>query len=75
VGITPVPARFAGNAYPARRDEMLNEWGRWLGADSLLQELPAVLPDEAFTGTTHLKPGAVPGFSETLGKALKLQVR
>ena len=76
IGITPVPSRFARGKYPGRRDEMLRQWGRWLGVDeaALLYELPAVLPDELFTGVTHLKPAAVPVFSEMLARALKARL-
>ncbi|MEY2407524.1 MAG: hypothetical protein QOF48_194 [Verrucomicrobiota bacterium] len=71
VGITPVPAKFAGPKYPATRDRMLQQWGGWLGADRLLEDLPAALPDELFTGVTHLKPSAVPDFSDRLVKELR----
>jgi hypothetical protein len=70
VGITPVPARFAGTNYPALREQMLRDWSAWLKADAALWELPATLPDEQITGATHLKPAAVPAYTESLGVAV-----
>ncbi len=75
VGITPVPEKFAGARYPALRDEMLRRWGRWLEADGLLEALPAVLPDELFTGATHLKPAAVPAFTTRVADAVRPHLR
>jgi hypothetical protein len=75
VGITPVPAKFAGSKYPALRDGMLRQWGGWLEADGLMVALPAVLPDELFTGVTHLKPAAVPGFTAIVADAARPHLR
>ena len=66
VGLTPVPAKFAGAAFPAQHRQLLQLWADWLGADALLDGLPATLPDEQFARTTHLKPSAVPSYTETL---------
>ncbi len=71
VGITPVPAKFAGTKYPALRDQMLRDWSAWLQADAALWELPATLPDEQITGATHLKPAAVPAYTEALAAAVR----
>jgi len=71
VGITPVPARFAGPKYPARRAELLRDWGAWLQADGLLEELPATLPDEAFVRTTHLREPEALAYTDRLATALR----
>jgi hypothetical protein len=75
VGITPVPARFAGTNYPALRDQLLRDWSAWLQADAALSELPATLPDEQITGATHLKPAAVPAYTEALAAAVRAHVQ
>jgi hypothetical protein len=75
VGITPVPAKFAGTNYPALRDQMLRDWSAWLQADVALQELPATLPDEQLTGATHLKPAAIPAYTEALAAAVRAHVQ
>ena len=75
VGITPVPMKFAGRNYPALRDQMLRDWSAWLQADAALSELPATLPDEQLTGATHLKPAAIPAYTEALAAALRTHVR
>jgi hypothetical protein len=71
VGITPVPEGFAGARYPAQRAELLRRWNEWLQADAILNELPAVLPDEAFVRTTHLKESAVPHYTAQVAVAVK----
>jgi len=71
VGITPVPVKIAGTNFPALRDQMLRDWSAWLQADAALWELPATLPDEQITGATHLKPAAVPAYTEALAAAVR----
>jgi hypothetical protein len=68
VGITPVPARFAGQAYPKRHPAMLAQWSGWLGAEAL--DLPPTLPDEGFSGVTHLNAAGCREYTETLARAL-----
>jgi len=75
VGITPVPAKFAGRNYPALREQLLRDWNAWLQADAVLSELPATLPDEQLTGSTHLKPAAIPAYTEALAAALRTHVQ
>ena len=75
VGITPVPVKFAGGNYPALRDQMLRDWSAWLQADAALGELPATLPDEQLTGATHLKPAAIPAYTEALAAAVRAHVQ
>ncbi len=75
VGLTPVPAGFAGADFTGQQRKLLKQWGDWLGADTLLDELPASLPDDQFARTTHLKPSAVPAYTETLAQALRTRLR
>jgi hypothetical protein len=71
VGITPVPARFAGPRYPELHASLLTQWNQWLGADVVLRELPATLPDDSFVRTTHLAESVVPHYTARLAAALK----
>jgi hypothetical protein len=54
VGITPVPAGFAGADHTELHRQMLVQWNQWLQADAALNGLPAVLPNDLFAKTTHL---------------------
>lgn len=71
VGITPVPESFATAGHRARHAEMLRQWGQWLNADAVLEQLPATLPDRDFVRTTHLRESAIPAYTEQLGKNLR----
>ena len=71
VGLTPAPARFAGARFPAQQSQLLEQVGRWLRADALLDSLPATLPDEAFARTTHLKETEVGRYTDLLAAAMK----
>jgi hypothetical protein len=71
VGITPLPARFAGARHPEVHTDLLAQWRQWLGADVALRELPATLPDESFVRTTHLRETAVPDYTARLAAALR----
>ena len=73
VGITPVPAGFAGRDYPAVRERMLQQWSEWLGADVVLRELPATLPDRWFANTTHLNERGAAIYTARLAEALRQQ--
>ena len=70
VGITPAPEGFAGLGHAAKHREMLETWGGWLGADRVLTNLPATLPDGLFASTTHLNEGGAALYTEALAKAL-----
>ena len=69
-GITPIPKRLAGLNYPERRADMLQQWAEWLGADVALTNLPAVLPDDAFARSTHLKEAMIPRYTGQLAAEL-----
>ena len=75
VGLTPVPANFAGADFPGQQRELLKQWGDWLSADGLLDDLPASLPDEQFARTTHLKPWVVTAYTEALAQSIQLRLR
>lgn len=75
VGLTPVPEGFAGAGFPPQQCELLTQWGDWLGADALLDDLPATLPDGQFARTTHLKPSAVSAYTEALARAMQVRSR
>ena len=75
VGLTPVPERFAGDGFYQQQRELLTQWGAWLGADALLEDLPASLPDEQFARTTHLKQSVVTAYTEALFKAIQPRLR
>lgn len=75
VGLTPVPADFAGSAYPATHDALLSVWAGWLRADAVLTNLPPTLPDARFVKTTHLSESGVREFAEAVARALAAQLR
>ncbi|MBI5388031.1 MAG: hypothetical protein HZA90_25485 [Verrucomicrobia bacterium] len=71
VGITPVPAEFAGRAYPGVHGPMLHQWSQWLQADAALVELPCTLPDRHFARVAHLNQDGVRLYTEALARVLK----
>jgi hypothetical protein len=71
VGITPVPAGFAGPGYAALQRRMLQEWGAWLKADAVLTNLPATLPPELFAQKTHLNEAGQRAYTERLAEVLR----
>jgi hypothetical protein len=74
VGITPVPAGFAGSGHGATRDRMLEQWSRWLQADLVLSDLPATLPDSSFATTTHLTATAARAYSDLVSAQLRRMI-
>ena len=70
VGLTPVPEQLAGRDFASTHAEILRLWGAWLGADALLTNLPATLPNDQFARSTHLKPQAVPDYTTALANSL-----
>jgi hypothetical protein len=70
VGITPAPERFAGPAHIRRHELMLRQWGLWLGADDLLIELPATMPEEHFASVAHLNAAGARAYTAKLAVAL-----
>jgi hypothetical protein len=75
VGITPSPERFAGPRHPQIHADLLRQWSQWLQADAALTNLPAALPDDSFTRTTHLKESVIPRYTEQLAAALRPHLR
>jgi len=74
VGLTPVPEQLAGRDFAVTHAEILRRWGAWLGADAVLTNLPATLPNENFARSTHLRPQAVPDYTTALAKSLAGQI-
>ena len=71
VGITPVPEKLGSRNYLQWRDASLVQWSQWLAPSTALTNLPAVLPDEQFTRSTHLRERAIPSYTEAVAQALK----
>ena len=71
VGLTPVPARFAGDGFPVQQRQMLEQIGKWLRAEAVLDVLPATLPDAAFARSTHLKETEVDRYTDRVAAALR----
>lgn len=70
VGITPVPEGFVSPNYPEVHARMLSQWAEWLQADAVLDDLPPVLPDDAFATTTHLNEQARSVYTESVAQAV-----
>jgi hypothetical protein len=75
VGITPVPANFAGRNYSATREAILMQWQTWLKADAVLTDLPATLPDHLFVKTTHLSEEGARLYTGEFAQGLQLLMR
>ena len=71
VGITPAPAGFVGPGYEEKHRQMLAAWAEWLKADTALTELPATLPDNLFTKTTHLSEAGAQIYTLELARSLQ----
>lgn len=71
VGITPVPAGFAGPGHAERHRQMLRQWREWLQADAALEDLPSTLPDHLFSKTTHLNEASAAAYTALLGDSLR----
>ena len=74
VAITPAPAGFVDRNYPEIHRQMLLQWGAWLDSN-ILEELPAVLPDELFAKTTHLNNRGAQRYTRELARALESHVK
>ncbi|MBU6402157.1 MAG: hypothetical protein KGS61_17700, partial [Verrucomicrobia bacterium] len=70
VGLTPVPETLVPLDYRAQRDALLRQWNRWLGAQVLLTNLPATLPDRLFATGAHLNRRGQRWFTAALAKCL-----
>jgi hypothetical protein len=69
-GLTPLPESHVGREHRRRQVELLEEWNEWLGADLLLTELPARLPDGLFASGAHLNAKGQQVYARLLGRAL-----
>lgn len=74
VAITPAPAGFVARNYPEFHRQMLLQWGTWLQSN-ILEELPAVFPDELCAKTTHLNENGAQTYSTLLAAALQPYVK
>jgi hypothetical protein len=70
VGLTPIPESLAGAGYPQQRDELLVRRNQWLGADTLLTNLPPTLPDGLFASGAHLNERGQRRFTSLLAREL-----
>ncbi len=71
VGITPVPEKFADQVFRQWQRDHLTLWSAWLQPSVALTNLTAVLPDESFMRTTHLREAAIPSYTKTLAEGIK----
>jgi hypothetical protein len=71
VGITPVPESFALPGHERRQGELLRQWGVWLRADEVLDQLPAALPDRWFASVTHLNFEGTQHYTAVLARELE----
>lgn len=69
-GFTPIPEGLPEPGYRAARDATLREWGALLGADELLLDLPATLPDGLFASGVHLNERGQRHFTRVLAASL-----
>jgi len=72
VGLTPVPESFAQQNHAQTCQQMLEQLAGWLGADAMLTNLPATLPDELFASVTHLNARGADRFTDLLAKSAAL---
>ncbi len=70
VGITPTPESFVPESYTQTRLQLLKRWSEWLQAESVLEALPATLPDRQFASITHLNAAGAAVFTDALAKVL-----
>jgi hypothetical protein len=69
-GLMPVPESLRAAGAVQKRDALLDNWNRWLEADHLLKQLPAVLPDGLFASGAHLNPEGQRRFTRLLATEL-----
>ena len=71
VALSPIPESFAPTNYTTRWEQLLGQWGQWMGADQVLTNLPATLPDAFFASTTHLNQHGAARYTRSLAEQLK----
>ncbi len=74
VGITPMPEDRAQPSFLEQRSRVLAQLGRWLRADALLDELPAILPVDSFASPTHLNESTRRNYTSQLARALEMRL-
>lgn len=70
VGFTPVARSFFTPGDDVHRREALERWNQWLGADVILTNLPACLPDVLFASKGHLNQVGQARFTQILARNL-----
>jgi hypothetical protein len=71
VGVMPVPESLRAPDALRKRNALLDDWNRWLQADHLLKQLPAVLPDGLFASGAHLNAEGQRRFTRRLAVELR----
>jgi hypothetical protein len=71
VALSPIPESFAPTNYATRWGQLLRQWGQWMGADQVMTNLPATLPDSCFASTTHLNQQGAARYTRSLAEQLK----
>lgn len=75
VGITPIPEKLSERNHPQWRDASLVQWSQWLAPATAMTNLPAVLRDDHFTRSTHLRESAISNYTEAVAQTLKSLLR
>lgn len=71
VGITPIPEKLGDQNHLRWCNTSLVQWSQWLAPAVALTNLPATLPDDHFTRSTHLRQSAIPAYTDALAAALE----
>ena len=65
-GMTPIPEDIAPQQYVSIHAQRLLEWGACVGCDTVLTNLPAVLPGRYFASESHLNQTGIRLYSREL---------
>jgi len=71
IGITPVPQSHVPAEFQEKRNELLQTWAQAIEPDHALLELPAFLPDDAFSTVTHLNENGAKVYTDLFIHAIK----
>jgi len=73
IGLSPIPSSFPEAPFQGHYDRLLEEWTTLFPKGIPLKQLPATLDDSEFATKTHLRPSAVPPYTDTLGRLLSVE--
>ena len=73
VALSPIPESLASANFTSRWEQLLRQWGQWMGADQVMTNLPATLPDSCFASTTHLNQRGAERYTRLFAERLDLQ--